>query len=276
MCSDFNYSVLMSVYEKEKAKNLKESIDSIFSQTVATNDFVLVCDGPLTAELNDVIEQYHLANKDNMQVVKLCENVGLGRALNIGLKYCKNELVARMDSDDISKLNRCEKQINLFKLYGDSLALVSGYINEFDKDPGNPIGQKRVPIHDRDIKKYSRRRNPINHPCVMFRKSAVMSVGGYQETFHLFEDYYLWIRLFDKGYKARNVDEVLLDMRTPVDLYKRRGGFKYAVELSRFFKWMKKISWINWSDILLSAVPHIFVCVLPNRIRKQIYMTIRK
>ena len=108
------YSVLMSVYAKESAQNLRQAMESMLRQTMPPDDFVLVCDGPLTPELDSVIEAKHIEMGQVLQVIRMPQNGGLGHALNEGLKHCKNELVARMDSDDISAEERCEKQLRLF------------------------------------------------------------------------------------------------------------------------------------------------------------------
>lgn len=265
-----NYSVLMSVYFKEKPDNLRQAMESMRQQTVPTDDFVLVCDGKLTPELDAVIEEEQEKFGDVLHVVRLKKNSGLGNALNIGLKDCKNELVARMDSDDLSRPDRCEKQLKLFTTHPE-ISLSSGTVSEFIADPKKPTGKRTLPITDKEIRTFSRKRNPMNHPCVMFRKSAVEKAGGYKETYHLFEDYYLWVRMLMKGYRARNVEDVLLDMRSPADMYERRGGRKYAEDMLRFHRWMKRSGWSKESDYLSGAVPHAVVCVLPNGIRKIIY-----
>ena len=268
--SRVNYSVLMSVYFKEQPNNLRQAMESMRCQTVPTNDFILVCDGPLTDELNAVINEEQKKFGPVLHVFRLEKNGGLGNALNEGLKICKNDLVARMDSDDISRPYRCEKQMKLFERYPD-ISLSSGTVSEFVTDPAHPTGKREVPITDEEIRIYSRKRNPMNHPCVMFKKSAVEKAGGYRETFHLFEDYSLWVRMLMKGYKARNTREVFLDMRSPADMYLRRGGRKYEQDMLRFHKWMKKSGWSSMGDYLTGAVPHAVVCVLPNGVRKLVY-----
>ena len=245
-------------------------MESMRNQTVPTDDFVLVCDGPLTDELNAVINKEQKKLGTVLQVLRLEKNGGLGNALNEGLKICKNELVARMDSDDISRPERCEKQLKLFESFPD-ISLSSGTVSEFVKDPTHPTGKREVPIKDEEIRTYSRKRNPMNHPCVMFKKSSVEASGGYKETYHLFEDYYLWVRMLVKGYKARNTIDVLLDMRSPADMYLRRGGKKYEQDMLRFHKWMLKSGWSKRTDYLTGAVPHAVVCVLPNGVRKLVY-----
>ena len=272
--SQENYSVLMSVYFKEQPNNLRQAMESMRQQTVPTDDFVLVCDGPLTDELDAVISEEQEKLGKVLQVLRLPQNSGLGNALNEGLKLCKNELVARMDSDDISRPERCEKQIELFERYPE-ISLSSGTVSEFIDDPVCPTGKRVVPITDEEIRVFSRKRNPMNHPCVMFRKSAVEKAGGYKETYHLFEDYYLWVRMLMKGYRARNVNDILLDMRSPADMYLRRGGKKYADDMLRFHRWMKKSGWSSEAEYLIGAVPHAVVCVLPNGVRKLVYEKLR-
>lgn len=265
-----HYSVLMSVYYKEKPDYLRESMLSMWNQTAKSDDFVLVCDGPLTKELDGVVEEMQKIFGHFLHVCRLKENSGLGNALNEGLKHCKNELVARMDSDDISRSYRCETQLGMF-IKNDELCFCSGTVSEFVTSPSTPTGKRCLPKSNNEIRKFSRKRNPMNHPCVMFKKSAVITVGGYDETYHLFEDYYLWVRLLKKGFKAENTNDVLLDMRTPEDIYQRRGGKKYAKDLLRFHKWMKRIGWITGIDYITGALPHAIVCILPNGIRKTVY-----
>lgn len=265
-----NYSVLMSVYFKENPEYLRESMMSIWNQTLKTDDFVLVCDGPLIEELNSVINEMQIMFGKTLHIIRLKENSGLGIALNEGLEHCKNELIARMDSDDVSRTDRCGKQVKYFESHPD-LKLLSGIIHEFDEDIHHPTGKRELPLTNDKIRTFSRKRNPMNHPCVMFCKSAVIDAGGYRETYHLFEDYDLWIRMLLKDYEAANLNSVLLDMRTPADIYLRRGGKQYARDLLRFHKWLKSIGWSTSTDYMTGAIPHAIVCILPNGIRRLIY-----
>lgn len=267
--SEINYSVLMSVYFKENPEYFKEAIESIFNQTHLTNDFVLVCDGPLTKELDQIVINFE-KRFEAFHVYRLDENVGLGNALNFGLAKCKNELVARMDSDDISIPTRCEVELKMFE-DDHEIVLVSSPILEFFDNTKIITGNRNVPEKQSEIIKFSKKRNPFNHPAVMFKKSVIQKVGGYDESYHLFEDYYLWVRVLKEGFNTRNAKEPLLLMRTPANLYLRRGGWSYAKNLLRFNNWMKGIGWISISDYISSALPHALICVLPNNIRKYIY-----
>lgn len=268
------YSVLMSVYYKEKPEYLSAAMRSIFQQTAPTNDFVLVCDGPLTAELDAVIAE-ESASHPELTVVRLKVNGGLGNALNVGIKQCKNELVARMDSDDISMSDRCARQLAVFAA-DPKLDICSGTVLEFREDPAQVVGKRELPETTEQIRAFSRKRNPFNHPAVMFRRSAVEAAGGYSETFHLFEDYYLWIRMLRRGSAGHNIREPILYMRTPADLYLRRGGAGYAADMLRFHKWILSTGWSSRMDYLTGALPHAAVCVMPNSVRGAIYQRLHR
>lgn len=263
-----NYSVLMSVYYKEKAEFLYESINSIVNQTVPTDDFVLVCDGPLGDELNKVIADFQ-SGYDYFNVIRLEKNGGLGNALNIGIKHCKNELVARMDSDDISRPDRCEKQLRVFD-NNPEISIVSGIIEEFTISPDTPDNRRVPPETQEEITDFAKKRNPFNHPAVMYKKSAVENAGGYKDFF-LLEDYYLWIRMLLAGYKGYNIQEPILWMRAGSDLYKRRSGLKYAVSQKALFKFMKDNKFISSKQYLINIVVRGISSLVPNFLREFLF-----
>lgn len=272
VCVQQHYSVLMSVYYKEKPANLRMAMDSIWKQTLKTDDFVLVCDGPLNDGLDCVIQDMERKYPDFLHVVRLKKNVGLGNALNIGLKYCKNNFVARMDSDDISRSYRCEKQIAVF-LRQPEISIVSGTVEEFTDDP-KVVDTKRVlPENQKDIIEFAKQRNPFNHPCVMYKKDVVEAVGNYQD-FYLLEDYYLWVRMLQKGFIGYNIQEPLLWMRAGSDMYKRRSGLKYARSQNRLFYYMKRTGFITNLQFLCSITTRVIVSLVPNGIRKLLFKSI--
>ena len=260
------YSVLMSVYHKEKPEYLKQSIESIQAQTLSTNDFVLVCDGPLNEQLDSVIATKQQEMGEILNVVRLAKNGGLGNALNEGIKHCKNELVARMDSDDIAYPDRCEKQMAVFNAHPE-VSICSGIVEEFTTDPYT-VDAKRVPPEtNAEIVEFARKRCPFNHPCVMYKKSAVEAVGSYQD-FYLLEDYYLWLRMLMAGYQGYNIQEPLLHMRAGSDMYMRRAGWKYAKTQVMLFKLMKQQGFIGEGQYIKSCVIRSGSALAPNWLRK--------
>lgn len=260
------YSVLMSVYYKEKPKYLKQAIESIQGQTFPTDDFVLVCDGPLNAGLDAVITAKQQEMESALHVVRLAKNGGLGNALNEGMKHCKNELVARMDSDDISCPDRCKKQIAVFNMHPE-ISICSGIVEEFTVDPGIVDARRVPPETNVEIVEFAKKRNPFNHPCVMYKKSAVEAVGSYQD-FYLLEDYYLWLRMLMAGYQGYNIQEPLLHMRAGADLYLRRAGWRYAKTQAKLFKFMKQQGFIGNGQYIKNCVIRSGSSLAPNWLRK--------
>lgn len=272
-CMD--YSVLMSVYHKERPEFLRQAMQSIAKQTIPTNDFVLVCDGPLNEQLDEVIAQMQNAFGQLLHVVRLEKNMGLGNALNIGIQHCKNDLVARMDSDDISRPDRCERQLKIFEERPE-LDICSGTVEEFTVQPQDVENKRVVPQTHEEILKFAKKRNPFNHPCVMYRKSAVLAAGSYQD-FYLLEDYYLWIRMLLNGSIGYNVQEPLLWMRAGSDMYKRRSGWKYAKSQVRLLKLVKKYGMINAEQYICFVMVRTVMAMCPNSLRKWLFgMTLRK
>lgn len=262
------YSVLMSVYHRESASNLKTAMESIWAQTVPTDDFVLVCDGPLTAELDAVIEQMKTAHPE-LTLVRLEKNVGLGNALNIGIRHCRHELVARMDSDDISRPERCEKQLREFARRP-ALTVCSGIVEEFSRTPEKVEARRTPPENNAEIRAFMRERNPFNHPCVMYRRSAVEAAGGYRH-FYLLEDYFLWIRMLEKGMEGYNLQEPLLWMRAGSELYRRRSGWKYAMSQRDLFRYMRDHGLIGEGRYLKCTAERIVSSLLPNGLRETLF-----
>ena len=259
----------MSVYHKEKPEYLEQAIASIQAQTLPTDDFVLVCDGPLNAVLDAVVAKKQQEMGETLNVVRLAKNGGLGNALNEGIKHCKNELVARMDSDDIAYQDRCEKQIAVFYTHPE-VSVCSGIVEEFTSTP-DVVDAKRVPpeAHE-EIVEFAKKRNPFNHPCVMYKKSAVEAVGSYQD-FYLLEDYYLWLRMLMAGYQGYNIQEPLLHMRAGSDMYLRRAGWKYAKTQARLFKFMKSQDFIGEGQYIKSCMIRSGSALAPNWLRKLMF-----
>ena len=263
------YSVLMSVYYKENPTWLKESIESILNQTVRTNDFVLIEDGILTEELEKIVEKYEKEYPEIFNIVRLKENVGLGPALAIGVKECKNELIARMDSDDFSAPERCEKELFMFEK-DNSLDMVGSNIIEFTENIKNVQTYRKLPELDSEIKKYMRRRNPFGHPSVMFKKSKVLEAGNFK-SYYLCEDYDMWIRMAKVNAKFYNIQEVLVYMRIGKDFYKRRGGIKYLKSILKFKREQYKNGFYSFKDYVITAGTSTVICLMPNFIRDIFY-----
>lgn len=260
------YSVLMSVYSKEKKEYLEQAICSIMSQTIPPNDFVIVCDGPLSPELDAIITKFYFENSDVIQVMRLEKNQGLGNALNAGIKICKNELIARMDSDDISRPYRCEKELEIFARHPE-ISIVGSVVEEFSTSPDQVEAMRMVPEKNEDIIQFAKMRCPFNHPSVMFKKSDVIKAGNYAITRYA-QDYYLWIKMLIAGYQGYNIQEPLVWMRVTDNLFKRRSGKLYMEIQVNLFKYMMDNHFISYIQYLKAIAIRGCSSVAPNWIRK--------
>lgn len=260
-----NYSVLMSVYIKEKPEFLQKSIESVMQQSVVTNDFVIVCDGPLNDNLYEVLD--NMKNKyPCINVLKRDKNEGLGSALSFGLLNTKNEVVMRMDSDDICLPDRASIQLPLMNDYD----LVGGSISEFDTFEENIIGYRCVPLTFDKIYSFAKNRNPFNHPSVMFKKSTIINAGNYQ-TLLFFEDYFLWIRVLMNTHKVCNVSNVLVNMRSGASMRKRRGGKTYRQSLKKLRKFMLKNKFISFPRYVFLNAGQLLFSIAPAKVKEKIY-----
>lgn len=269
--SDFSlpdYSVLMSVYKNDKAEFLNLAIASMVMQTVKPHDFVVVCDGALTPELDACLEGWQERLGDALVVVRLAKNHGLGYALNAGLPVCGCDVVARMDSDDISRPNRCE--VLLTKMASDGLDLVGGAIEEFDHEPGDMDAVRMPPLSKKDIDAWLKRRNPFNHVSVLFDRHMVDQAGGY-EPFPWMEDYWLWARMIAKGCRYANVSDVVVDVRAGEGMYARRSNMAYLRSQMCFFSELRKLGLVDRAEQAKAVVERAAATLLPTGLVKLAY-----
>lgn len=220
------YSVLISIYKKEKPEYFVQSLDSMINQTFVPDEIIIVKDGELNEELEEVINCYINNYKGLFNIISLKENVGLGRALDEGIKYCKNELIARMDTDDISLPNRCELQIKRFN-ENPRLSIVGTMIDEFFDNPDNIISSRIVPTTNEEIYNFMKRRSPFNHPTVMYKKTEVIRCGGYGKMERK-QDLDLFSRMINNGCIGENINNSLLLFRSNRDSFKRRKSWTYC------------------------------------------------
>ena len=261
------YSVLMSLYAKEQPEYLRLAVDSMLHQTVVPDEIIIVEDGPLNDALCTVLEDYG----DKITRVRNEKNLGLGLALNVGLKACRNELVARMDTDDISKPERCEKQLKRFEARPE-LSIVGAWVDEFSVSPEQVLSTRVVPTDPDAIYNFAKKRSAFNHPAVMYRKSAVLEQGGYS-ALRRNQDVDLFGRMLYAGCKAENVGEALLWFRSNDDLAKRRKSWEntrsYIDTIRRFWK----MGYSSFGDYAMIAVAQTGMFLMPVRVQHWVYRT---
>lgn len=265
------FSVLIPIYQKEEPKHIRECFESLFAQTLPATEIVLVEDGPLTPELNEIITAYQQEHPE-LKTVKLDKNTGIGHALNEGLKHCSYDIVARMDADDICKPDRFETQVRFMESHPD-YDIVGSWADEFSESISNILSTRRLPEHHEEIVEFGKKRNPMNHPTVMFRQQAVKDAGYYIQSPQV-EDYELWIRMILRGCRFYNIQRSLLYFRMTDDFAKRRGGWDYSrreipLQLSFY-----RMGYISWWRMVQNIVIRTVIRMLPSRYRKKIYLNL--
>ena len=265
------YSVLTTLYEKEKPQYLRQCLDSMLSQTIPPDEYVIVKDGELNQDLENVLSEY--SEKYNIfKILSLEVNSGCGPASIVGMKACTNDLVARIDSDDISLPNRCELELELFS-NEDDLVVVGTDIYEFDKDPDKIIAIKRMPYSPEEIYQFGKRRNPINHSTVMMRKSIVMQYGGYAPIRRSL-DLELFTKLLLNGCKCRNIGIPLVKFRTGNERVKRKKNwlnFKCDLEV---YKRNYQKKYMGVTDFVVVFLRQIIFFLMPSKIAGFLYSKI--
>lgn len=265
------FSVLLSVYRNEKPSHLIECFKSIYDkQELKPDEIVLVQDGPLTDELYEVIKNLKNQLNDILKIVPIAKNVRLGNALRVGIEKCSNEIIARMDTDDIAYPNRFKKQVSYLE-ENPEIDVLGTYMNEFIDNTANIVAIKTAPLEN--FKSYMKLRDPVNHPSVVFKKSKVIEAGNYIEILYN-EDSYLWGRMLANGCKFANLDESLIYFRVNDDTYKRRGGIQYVKAEVQLQKELLRLGIVNKFEFLRNITLKNIVRIIPNELRKKIYLTI--
>lgn len=267
-----NFSILMSLYHKENPLALEQCFQSIWrDQTVQPSEIILVLDGPIGDELRQCVDKWQHAIGQILEVVPLEQNVGLGKALNEGLKHCSNEWVFRMDTDDICTPDRFEKQVEFIN-NNQNVVLFGGQVLEFDNEPKDSQVLKEVPTANEEIRKFALKRCPFNHMTVAYKKSVINELGGYQH--HLFmEDYNLWLRVIGSGYTVANLPDIVLYARVGNGMHARRKGLEYIKSEKQLLNLKKQLKlqnpiYANMLFLIRSAFR-----LLPSTLLGKIYNT---
>ncbi|WII92407.1 glycosyltransferase [Kingella negevensis] len=267
-----NFTVLMSLYIKEQPENLRQSLQSLADQTQRASEIIIVLDGNITPELQAVLDQFQPILPLN--IFRLPENVGLGKALNFGLQHCTHEWVFRMDTDDIATHTRFAEQCQ-YIAQNPNVQLLGGQIAEFAQNPEHARHARIVPQTQPEIISFAKKRNPFNHMTVAYTKTTVQQAGGYQH--HLFmEDYNLWLRMLAKGATAANLPQTLVYARTGNAMLERRRGWQYVQSEWQLMRLKHRLRFQAalpaFGCFLLRSVPR----VLPAKWLRGVYQVIRK
>ena len=267
--NDFQFSVLIPVYIKENPQHLQLALQSVIDQTLQPNEIIIVEDGMLTNELYAIIELFKNQQPQLFSIVKLQQNSGMGVAMNEGLKVCKYNWVARMDSDDICVNTRFEQQINFLKQHK-NIDIVGGYIEEFQHIVGDLKQVRHLPTAHNAIKHFAKYRNPLNHMTVMYSKHKAVEAGGYWH-YRLLEDYHLWFMMLINDCQFANLPQTLVNARVGNNMLSRRKGLPYLKMEIFFFKKMLKQKFINYPQFLKAIFSRSLMKIIPIQILEKMY-----
>ena len=254
-------SVVMPIY-KHSEEQLTTAIYSILNQTF--NNFeLIITDG------SDDTQNFEIISLINDKRIRYFKIKGYINCLNYGISQAKGKYIARMDSDDISRKDRCERQLKIFE-NNPEISICSGTVEEFSDNKESVDALRVVPETNEEIIEFAKKRNPFNHPCVMYKKSAVEAAGNYQD-FYLLEDYYLWVRMILKKYKGYNIQNPLLSMRAGSDMYKRRAGWNYTKSQRKLLLFMRNHGMIEKKLYIKNCVIRSIASLIPNMVRKLMF-----
>lgn len=269
-CMNKQFSILMSLYIKEKPEYVDQCFKSLLRQTVKATEWIIVEDGPLTKEVYSLLDKYETNNPNLIKRVALGKNKGLGLALRTGIAKCSNELIARMDTDDVAREDRFEKQLAEFER-NPELDICGSHIIEFESGIDNVLSKRNVPTQHNEIVKYQKTRSAFNHMTVMYKKSAVIKAGNYEHC-PLMEDDLLWVRMILSGAKCSNIDDYLVYARTGMAMIERRGGWMYYKKYKNGKMKIRETGFISIIDYLKAIIPQFIISLMPKKIRLWVYM----
>lgn len=260
-------SVLMPIYGGESPLYLAQCLESLKAQSLPADEILIVKDGPLGEHLEVVLREYE--TELPIRTLELARNQGLGAAARLGVEQCRNELIARMDSDDLCVPRRFEIQVAYIESHPET-DIVGGFIREFDSDYRSGLASRKVPSEHRAICALAKRRNPMNHMTVLFRRTAVLAAGNYRTWFG-FEDYDLWVRMIRNGARFHNLEDVLVLARCGNGMQTRRGGWDYLRREASLLWSFREGGFITTPAALWNIACRIPARLAPSSLRGKIY-----
>lgn len=268
------FSVLMSIYCGEDVRHFHRAMQSIWDeQTIKPNEVVLVEDGPLTDELYQTINHWKGKLGNVFKIVPIKENTGVGNAKHIGVEKCSNELIAVMDTDDISQPNRFERQLAVFD--SQNIDVCGAWVGEFENDENEVVSYRRTPENHDEIVAFAKSRSPVNHPTAMYKKLLVLNAGNYTK-YKTSEDYDLFVKLIMSGAKLYNIQQPLVNMRMGNNQAARRGGLRNAMLEANVQKKFYKMGFLNFYEFIRNIFIGSMVRVLPSSLMKIVFKMIRR
>lgn len=264
-----DFTLLLPVYAGNTGQELRQAFESSVHQQIRRPDAVVVTvDGAIPNELDAVLSELSVGSPVPTRVLRLPVNRGLAAALNAGLATITTEYVARMDADDVSTPERFERQ--LAEIESRDLDLLGTGLAEFVASTNRIVATRIPPVGDA-IRRRVSWAQPFHHPTMVFRRSAVLAVGGYPNDVGRIEDYVLVARLLVAGIRADNLPEPLLFYRVDSGAYRRRGGWRMLRDELRLQRELRRIRVTNPLQYARNVVLRGGYRLVPTWLRSRAY-----
>jgi len=263
------FTVLMALYQGDKAILFDKALQSIFANTLQPDQILLVVDGPIPVELENILFKFQQLFPNQITELRLKENVGLAKALNEGLEHISHEWVVRADADDVNLSNRFEMLARVIQARPD-LDILGSAIAEVDES-GNFLAHRIVPCDQEAILQYAQFRNPMNHMSVAFKCKSILALGGYPNL-HLKEDYALWAKALRHQLKFANTEQVLVHATTNMSMYDRRGGFRLAKTEIALQQLLVSCGLKSAPRAVFDGLVRAGFCLVPSQFRRFLYL----
>jgi glycosyltransferase involved in cell wall biosynthesis len=260
------FSILMAVCDRDDPALFAKAVASVFDNDLQPDQMVLVVDGPIHSALD---HQVMAAGSDYaLEVIRLAKREGLAAALNAGLAHIRTAWIVRADADDYNLPQRFRSLAELIRSEP-ALDLVGSTVLELERD-GTPVSLREVPSQHGDILSLITRRNPFNHMTIACRRALVESCGRYPDIYGR-EDYALWATMVKAGAYCANLPDVLVHATAGNELYRRRGGLRYALAERDIQNLMVRLGLKSPLRGLIDGVARSSVFIAPAFVRRLIY-----
>lgn len=262
------FTVLLPVYNGDNAEHFQLALESILIQTLLPDELILLIDGKVNRGIEKVIKDFINAQTNiEIKIVRNKVNKGLGQTLRNGVLISNNEFIVRMDADDICEKSRFEIQMKYFS--SQDIDILGGQIEEFNEAIGDLKRFRSVPLNSHEIRLFSKRRNPINHMTVCFKKSAILSIGNYEDV-PGYEDYYLWMKALKCNLKVQNLNYTLVYARVK-ELVIKRQGMKFFKKEVQFQIKLFRNNLVTFNTFIVNVFIRALPRLLPLPLLNMVY-----
>lgn len=261
-------TVLVRTHGSDDAEGLSRSIESLLDQTAPPETVLVLEDGSVSGDLSAATRSFE-REAAAVSVRRWEATVTRGEALRRGVAAAETPLVAVLDCGDAAVRERFEVQRAVLDRQPE-VAVVGGYVSEFESDPDDPVGVRTVPTEPAAIRSFAKSRSPVNQPTACFRRAAVLEVGNYRPRQRL-EDYELWVRLLASGERIANVDRVLTHVEVDHGFYARRGGLGYLREEVALHRQFYRMGFVSAGRFARTVATRVPVRLLPRSCRAAVY-----